>query len=105
MIVTTWGTRGSTPVSGPNMVKYGGNTTCVEVSSRCLPDSMRLCVDGGTGFIPYGASIMRSIRHQKALNKFVPLDLFCLLTHYHWDHIHPRNTSCSSDLCKERCRN
>lgn len=88
MIVTTWGTRGSTPVAGPGMVKYGGNTTCVEVDSACLPQNMRLCVDGGTGFVPYGKEVMKSIRIRRELGKFEGrLDLVVLFTHYHWDHI------------------
>jgi phosphoribosyl 1,2-cyclic phosphodiesterase len=89
MIVTTWGTRGSTAVAGPDKVKYGGNTTCVEISSRCLPDNLSLCVDGGTGMVPYGKELVRKMRMTKERSGATQLnhELVCLLTHYHWDHI------------------
>ncbi|MBU3990022.1 MAG: MBL fold metallo-hydrolase, partial [Gammaproteobacteria bacterium] len=31
MKVTMWGVRGSIPSPGPPTVRYGGNTTCIEV--------------------------------------------------------------------------
>ena len=31
MKVKFWGVRGSIPVPGPKTVRYGGNTTCIEV--------------------------------------------------------------------------
>ncbi|KKK72047.1 hypothetical protein LCGC14_2907830, partial [marine sediment metagenome] len=31
MKVKFWGVRGSIPTPGPDTVKYGGNTTCIEV--------------------------------------------------------------------------
>ena len=34
MIIRFWGTRGSIPVSGKEFVKYGGDTTCVEIRTK-----------------------------------------------------------------------
>lgn len=90
MIVTTWGTRGSTPVASQDKVKYGGNTTCVEITSRCLPDNHSLCIDGGTGLVPYGKELMRKLRMAKeraGATQPRTYEVVCLLTHYHWDHI------------------
>jgi phosphoribosyl 1,2-cyclic phosphodiesterase len=73
--VTFWGVRGSTPVSGPDFVRYGGCTSCVTVS----PDSDDLpclVLDAGTGLLPLA-------RHFGG-DAFVGT---ILLTHMHWDHM------------------
>ena len=36
MKVTVWGTRGSQASPGPDTVRYGGNTSCVEVEAEPL---------------------------------------------------------------------
>jgi phosphoribosyl 1,2-cyclic phosphodiesterase len=71
--VTVWGSRGSTPMSGPAFVQYGGNTICIEV--RCGAEV--LLFDAGTGIIPAGLNLLA--RSVKNLNLF--------LTHSHYDHI------------------
>lgn len=76
MIVTCWGTRGSTPVSGPEQVRYGGNTTCISIASQCLSEGHWLAVDAGTGMIPMGKQFMKS--GGKALT--------LLQSHWHHDH-------------------
>lgn len=76
MEVGMWGTRGSVSVSSPDKVRYGGNTTCVEVSSDCIPKGHGLAVDCGTGLVPYTDSLLG----RKILN----LDV--LMTHPHHDH-------------------
>lgn len=76
MIVTTWGTRGSLPVCAPSKARYGGNTTCLQIESDCLPAGMVLCVDAGTGFLPMC---------WKALKGGMG-SLTVLQTHYHHDH-------------------
>ena len=76
MKVRFWGTRGSIAKAGPSTVRYGGNTSCVEVQS----DSGTLVVlDIGTGAHGLGMSLMRA--------KEPPRAGHILITHTHWDHI------------------
>ena len=49
-----WGTRGSIPCPGPDTVKYGGNTTCFEITCG----SKRIIIDAGTGIRLLGKKIM-----------------------------------------------
>jgi len=71
--VRFWGVRGSIPCPGPDFVRYGGNTSCLEV--RC---SGRLFIlDGGTGLRPLGLYLEKS--------GAVDADLF--FSHTHMDHI------------------
>ncbi|WP_051341360.1 MBL fold metallo-hydrolase [Azospirillum halopraeferens] len=69
-----WGVRGSIASPGPDTVRYGGNTSCLEV--RC--GAARLVFDAGTGIRALGALLMRQGR---------PVDLDLFLTHSHFDHI------------------
>lgn len=71
MKIRFWGTRGSIPAPGPATVRYGGNTSCVEVR---LEDGTLIILDAGSGIRPLGASLGAC-------------DGTLLLTHYHWDHI------------------
>lgn len=71
--VRCWGTRGSIPSPGPKTVRYGGNTTCLEVSYQ----EQRLIFDAGSGIRPLGMDLV-----QKGPNA-IPI----FLTHFHWDHI------------------
>lgn len=73
MVVKVWGARGSVPCPGPRTVRYGGNTSCVEV--RC--GGRRIVLDGGTG--------IRELGH--AMQTEPPGDIDVLLTHFHLDHI------------------
>lgn len=73
MKVTLWGTRGSLATPGPETVRYGGNTSCVEVRSD---DGTLVVLDAGTGIRRLGATIGPEIGR---------IDL--LLTHLHMDHI------------------
>lgn len=69
-----WGTRGSVPSPGSRTVRYGGNTSCLEVRAG----GRRLIFDAGTGIIGLG--------HRLASDASLEtIDLF--LTHFHWDHI------------------
>ncbi len=72
-LVTVWGSRGSTPMSGHAFNRYGGNTICIEV--QCGTDV--LLFDAGTGIIPAGINLLS--RAVKRLSLF--------LTHSHYDHI------------------
>src|SRR3954471_14577075 len=77
MHIRFWGTRGSIPTPGPNTVRYGGNTSCVEV--RDSTGSL-LVLDAGTGLRELGVALMSS-------NGSRPFSLDLLLSHLHWDHI------------------
>lgn len=70
-----WGVRGSIPSPGPGTVRYGGNTSCLEVRTG---DGRRLVFDAGTGIRALSLSL-------EAAPDPVEADLF--LTHFHWDHI------------------
>ena len=72
MRVTLWGTRGSVAAPGPETVRYGGNTSCVEVRGA---DGTLIVLDAGTGIRRLGGRVGPETR----------VDL--LLTHLHMDHI------------------
>jgi phosphoribosyl 1,2-cyclic phosphodiesterase len=76
MRVKFWGVRGSISTPGPGTVRYGGNTTCVEIRA----DDEIIILDAGTGLRALGASLLEEFKDQ-------PLNLTMLLTHTHWDHI------------------
>jgi ribonuclease BN (tRNA processing enzyme) len=74
MRLTIWGCRGSVPCPGQDTVRYGGNTSCVEVS---LDDGALLVLDAGTGIRRLGDELVaRGRRH-----------VHVLLTHLHLDHV------------------
>lgn len=75
MQVTFYGVRGSVPAPGPNTVRYGGNTSCVEVR---LSDDTTVVLDAGTGMRALGTALLRRGRS-------TPVHL--LLSHTHWDHV------------------
>jgi phosphoribosyl 1,2-cyclic phosphodiesterase len=76
MIVKFWGTRGSIPTPELSTVKYGGNTSCVEIR---LGDNI-LILDSGTGIRKLGLNLTH--RYQIKGQTF-----HLLLSHTHWDHI------------------
>jgi len=67
-----WGTRGSLPSGAPENVRYGGNTSCVEVRG----EGACLVLDAGTGIRRAGNAIDSNVDR---------VDI--LLTHLHMDHI------------------
>jgi len=77
--VRFWGTRGSLPSPGPDTVRYGGNTSCVEV--RSAPGAV-VVLDAGTGIRALGAALSGDdpSGHE-------PARVDILLTHLHMDHI------------------
>lgn len=75
MKIKFWGTRGSIPVPGPETIKYGGNTTCLEAR---LADNTLIIFDAGTGMKNLG---------QEILSHNGITDINLVLTHSHWDHI------------------
>jgi len=75
MLVRFWGTRGSIAKPGPDTVRYGGNTSCVEVrSSR----GTLVVLDCGTGAHGLGQMLARTSAPSRG---------HLLIGHTHWDHI------------------
>lgn len=71
--VKFWGTRGSVPSPGPGTLRYGGNTSCVEV--RC--DEELIIIDAGSGIVSLGNELLKEM----------PIKAPILFSHVHWDHI------------------
>lgn len=74
--IKLWGVRGSIPVPGPATVRYGGNTSCVEVRA----DGEIIVLDAGSGIRNLGMELDKEFSDQ-------PIKISLLLTHTHWDHI------------------
>jgi phosphoribosyl 1,2-cyclic phosphodiesterase len=72
--VKFWGVRGSIPTPGPNTIRYGGNTSCVELQ---FPGKPIFIVDAGSGIRELGKSLLKQS----------PLKGHIFLSHFHWDHI------------------
>ncbi len=68
-----WGVRGSIACPGPETVRYGGNTPCIEMRVG----GQRLIFDGGTGLRVLGQSLLSQM----------PVEAHMFFTHSHWDHI------------------
>ncbi|MCG8350326.1 MAG: MBL fold metallo-hydrolase [Chloroflexales bacterium] len=77
-IVRFWGARGSYPVPGPNTLRYGGNTTCVELQVG----KHTIVLDAGTGIINLGHNLLQRAKQ----NGGAPIIATILLTHMHHDH-------------------
>ncbi|MBN2723992.1 MAG: MBL fold metallo-hydrolase [Deltaproteobacteria bacterium] len=76
MKVSFWGVRGSIPISGVTTKKYGGNTSCISISSD-NSDSL-IILDAGTGIRELGQTII----HDNTVK-----NIHIFFTHAHWDHI------------------
>jgi phosphoribosyl 1,2-cyclic phosphodiesterase len=74
MKIRFWGVRGSIASPGPKTVRYGGNTTCIEIRTD---DNELLILDAGTGIFPLSQTLLAEM----------PLTANVLLSHTHWDHI------------------
>jgi phosphoribosyl 1,2-cyclic phosphodiesterase len=70
--IKVWGARGSVPAPGPDMIRYGGNTSCVQLT---LASGEHLILDAGTGIRTLGMALVGQP------------DVQILLTHLHLDHI------------------
>lgn len=75
MKVRFWGVRGSIPSPGPHTLRYGGNTTCIEVRSD---EGELIILDAGTGIFPLAQELLKQM----------PVKANVFITHTHWDHIH-----------------
>jgi HD-GYP domain-containing protein (c-di-GMP phosphodiesterase class II)/phosphoribosyl 1,2-cyclic phosphodiesterase len=74
MEIRIWGVRGSVPTSSPGTLRYGGNTTCIEIRTNA---GERIILDAGTGICALGKAMMLE----------EPGECTILLSHWHWDHI------------------
>jgi phosphoribosyl 1,2-cyclic phosphodiesterase len=74
--VKFWGVRGSIPTPGSSTVRFGGNTSCLEVRAG---DEI-IILDAGTGLRNLGRALEQEFAGR-------PLQLTLLLSHTHWDHI------------------
>jgi phosphoribosyl 1,2-cyclic phosphodiesterase len=74
MRATIWGCRGSLAAPGPGTVRYGGNTSCVEVQTS---DDTLIVLDAGTGIRLLGLELQESC----------PPVIHLMLTHLHLDHL------------------
>lgn len=76
MHVRFWGTRGSLPKPGPSTLRFGGNTSCVEVRTSA---NTLVIIDCGSGLHGLGQALLRAAK--PALKGHI------LISHTHWDHI------------------
>ncbi len=74
MFIRCWGSRGSIPVSGAQYLKYGGDTTCIEVRND---DGDVIVIDAGSGIRRLGNALIKEGVTRISL----------LFTHAHWDHM------------------
>lgn len=78
------GVRGSYPVANGEFLKYGGNTSCVEVRVG----GHLIILDAGTGLISLGNELMQQyIESGTTLSDRTPIKCTILLSHIHLDHI------------------
>jgi len=71
-----WGVRGSRPTAETDKLKYGGDTSCVEIRTS---NNELVILDMGTGLSNIGRMILEDTNSPKVINIF--------LSHYHWDHL------------------
>ncbi|MGH9635509.1 MAG: MBL fold metallo-hydrolase [Candidatus Angelobacter sp.] len=81
MLVRFWGVRGSTPTPQSENLRYGGNTSCVEVRVN----GHIYVFDCGTGFRNLGKQL--SLEHAADGKNGHPINAHIFLSHFHWDHI------------------
>jgi len=71
-----WGVRGTIPVPGPDTIRVGGNTSCIEVFT---PDQQLIIIDAGSGIRRLGQELEKNHPGRIIGN--------ILISHTHWDHI------------------
>jgi phosphoribosyl 1,2-cyclic phosphodiesterase len=76
MRIRFWGTRGSLPKPGPDTLRFGGNTSCVEIETGT---GSLVIIDSGTG--------IHGLGQQLTARAGSPLRGSILISHTHWDHI------------------
>src|SRR5438045_8835356 len=71
-----WGTRGSIAVPSPQTLRYGGNTTCVELRA----DGEIIVLDAGSGIPPLGTALDREFQEP-------PVIIYLLLDEAALEHL------------------
>lgn len=78
MKIKFWGVRGSIPAPGPETNRYGGNTSCVSVTTA---NGGLIIIDMGTGLMHLGNALLAGAFGKGQGRATI------LLSHTHWDHI------------------
>lgn len=76
MRIRFWGVRGTIPTPGPNTVRTGGNTSCIDVQTS---DKQLIIIDAGSGILQLGKQLTKEYPERIRAN--------ILISHTHWDHI------------------
>lgn len=78
------GVRGSFPVANKNFLRFGGNTSCVEVNVG----GHLILLDAGTGIVSAGDELMENyISSDFSPQNRTPMNVVILLSHIHQDHL------------------
>ena len=72
-VVQFWGVRDRISAPGKETIRYGGNTSCVEIRAG----KKRLIFDAGTGLRLLGNNLLKAM----------PMEAYMFFTHCHWDSI------------------
>jgi phosphoribosyl 1,2-cyclic phosphodiesterase len=73
--IKIWGCRGSIAAPGPTTLRYGGNSTCVEIRTKT---GQIIIIDAGSGIRNLGKALSQE-KDNTQLRFFI--------THSHWDHL------------------
>ncbi len=76
MQIRFWGVRGTIPTPGPETIRVGGNTSCVELRTS---DNQLIILDAGSGIRRLGKELVKN-----SIDRIVGS---ILISHTHWDHI------------------
>ena len=75
MKIVIWGSRGSIPSPGQTTLRYGGESTCIEVRGD---EGQIIIIDAGSGIRKLGNHLLEESGTTK---------IKLLFTHSHWDHM------------------
>lgn len=76
MRIRFWGVRGTIPTPGPDTIKVGGNTSCIDLYTS---DKQLIIIDAGSGIRRLG-QLLQQESHGRIVGNI-------LISHTHWDHI------------------
>lgn len=76
MHIRFWGVRGTIPTPGPDTIRIGGNTSCIELRTS---DDQLIILDAGSGILPLGRHLLKN-NPGRIIGSI-------LISHTHWDHI------------------